>query len=71
MSCIEFDTETIYADSVTVRECKLILQVFPKGLSIMDLGYKGRKKKDFLLTYNDLTISLQKVHVYLNNGSQK
>lgn len=43
-SSIEFDTETIYADTVTVRGHKLILQIFPKGFSIIDIGYKGIKK---------------------------
>lgn len=40
-SGVEFDTETIFANTIPARDLKLILQIYPKGFSIIDIGKQG------------------------------
>ena len=40
-SSIEFDSETVHASTVDIRGHKMILQVRPNGLSIIELGRQG------------------------------
>lgn len=40
-SRIEFDTETIHANTIQVDNYKLLLQIYPSGLSIIDIGSQG------------------------------
>lgn len=47
-SGVEFDTETIFASTILVRGIKLILQIYPEGLSIIDIGSQGIWQKIFL-----------------------
>lgn len=40
-SGVEFDTETIFASTIPARDLKLILQIYPQGFSIIDIGKQG------------------------------
>jgi hypothetical protein len=53
-SSIEFDTETVHANTISIRGYNLLLQIYPNGLSIIDIGSQGNLSKEFFyIQYNN------------------
>lgn len=40
-SNIAFNTETVYASTINLKDRQVLLQIHPKGLLIMEINYEG------------------------------